>query len=216
MRSSLPSYSIRAASPSKYSSRPSRFCLKRAGFPVAIPYWNPSSSWRTTILSPRMTRVPRVRMTLPSKVAIFFTSSAFRLSDSILTGLSRSAFSASAAQARHAAETPSTTAASVLFFLRNIENTFHLGLQRELLLVLVDDHADAGQLRSALRDGHRAVGRGDALVAEHMQKFGAGLERLLHRGSLAHDQHVAVEEGFLALPVDDRAVCRRHEIAAVG
>src|SRR5471032_2479207 len=90
---------MRSASPSTYSSAPSRFWRKLAGLPLAVPYWLHSWSWRTVTLSARMVSVPCVITTLPSNTLIFCASSTRMRSDSRLIGLVRSAFSACAGPA---------------------------------------------------------------------------------------------------------------------
>src|SRR5882672_8700112 len=101
---------------------------------------------------------PWVSTTFPSKVVTFLASSAIMLSDSILTGLSRSVRSASAgpASAHHVAR-PRAAAARALFPVRRIEDALDLGLQRELVLLRVHDHADPGQDRAPLGDGDGVV-----------------------------------------------------------
>src|SRR5882724_11567576 len=171
-RSSLLSYSIFDACPSMNPPSPS--CLRRkvAGLPVATPYWNPSSSCRTTIRSARIKSDPCVNTTLPSNVAVFLASSAVMLSDSMVRGFSRSARSASAGAAGSAAiAARAKIAAHRLLFKRRIEGAFDLRLQRELLLVLVDDHADPGKGRVTVGNRDRLIAAQDAFFREHVQEF---------------------------------------------
>src|SRR5713101_8295043 len=103
---------------------------------------------------------PWISTTFPSKVATFFASSAIMLSDSIFSGLSRSARSALAgpvASAHHVAR-PRAAAARALFPVRRIEDALDLRLQRELALLRVHDHADPGQDRASLGDRDGVVG----------------------------------------------------------
>src|SRR5258708_12513031 len=91
-----------------------------------------------------MIREPWVSTTFPSKVAILLASSAIMLSDSMLTGFSRSARSARADPAAnaHSAARPRAAAAPALFPGRRIERALDLRLQRELLF-LVTHHPPA-------------------------------------------------------------------------
>src|SRR5438093_7182283 len=110
-----------------------------------------------------MTSEPCVNTTLPSKVAVFLASSAVMLFDSMLTGLSRSARSANAGAVASVHITASAKApADRLLSGRRIERAFDLGLQGELLLGLIDDHADPGQSRSPVGNGDRLVRPKDA------------------------------------------------------
>ena len=71
----LPSYSMVSASPSMYSSTPSRFCRKKARLPGSayiVPDWLPLASCRTSKRAPRITMVPLVTTTLPVKVVTCF------------------------------------------------------------------------------------------------------------------------------------------------
>src|SRR5882672_6698189 len=151
--------------------------------------------------SARMTSDPCVSTTFPSKVAIFFASSAIMLSDSMLTGLSRSARSASAGAPASINSAAISGAARRLVPRRNIERAPHLGLQRELLLVLVDDQADARQGRLPVGNRHRLVRPQDSLAGEHVKVFRACAQLGLVGGRLAQDEHVAVQIGFFPLAI---------------
>src|SRR5438067_5004172 len=72
---------------------------KRTGLPVAVAYWLPSESWRTTMRSARMLSVPRVTTTLPSNTFMRRASSALMRFASICVGLVESACSAAAGAA---------------------------------------------------------------------------------------------------------------------
>src|SRR4029077_17733315 len=150
--------------------------------------------------SARMTSEPCVSTTFPSKIAVFFASSAVMLSDSMLTGLSRSARSASAG-AHASIESTISAAARRLLPRRNIERAPHLGLQRELLLVLVDDQPDARQSRLPVGKRHRLVRSQDSLSGEHVKVFRACAQLGLVGGRLAQDEHVAVQIGFFPLAI---------------
>src|SRR5882762_4883078 len=164
-----------------------------------------------------MTREPWVSTTFPSKVAIFLASSAIMLSDSILTGFSRSARSAKADPAAnaHAAARPRAAAAPALFPGRRIEGGLDLRLQRELLFVVVNHHADSAQNRTSVRNRDRLLGTKNPRLREHMQEFGARAKFRPLKRRLAQDQHIAVKERLLALSTDRAAIRRCGEIAAV-
>src|SRR5712671_6685394 len=159
---------------------------------------------------------PWVSTTFPSKVAIFLASSAIMLSDSMLTGFSRSARSARAdpAAKAHAAARP-RAAAPALFPGRRIEGGPDLRLQRELLFLVVHHHADPAQNRTSFRNRDCLVATRNPLLREHVQEFGARAKfRPLRRG-LAQDHHIAVKERLLALSSYGAAIRRCGEIAAV-
>src|SRR5882672_6153295 len=123
--------------------------------------------------SARMTSDPCVSITFPSKVAVFFASSAVMLSDSMLTGLSRSARSASAGAPASIESATISAPARRLVPRRNIERAPHLGSQRELLLVLVDDQPDTRQGRLPVGNRHRLVRLQNPLSGEHVKVFRA-------------------------------------------
>src|SRR5882762_10181161 len=164
-----------------------------------------------------MTREPCVSTTFPSKVAIFLASSAIMLSDSMLTGFSRSARSARADPAAnvHAAARPRAAAAPALFPGRRIEGGLDLGLQRELLFFVVHHHADPAQNRTSFRNRDCLVGTRNPLLREHVQEFGARAKFRPPRRGLAQDHHIAVKERLLALSSYGAAIRRCGEIAAV-
>src|SRR5882672_1329839 len=165
------------------------------------------------ILSARMMSEPWVSTTLPSNVAVFCASSAVRRSDSMFTGLSRSLRSANAGAdaSTHAAR----ASAAGLLPRRCIVSASDLGLERELLLGLVEDHADPRQGRLPVRDCDRLIGPKYSLSREHVKIFGARAKlRLLRRG-FAEDHDVAVQECLLALAVYRSAIGGRNEIAAL-
>src|SRR5260221_13928446 len=134
-----------------------------------------------------MTREPCVSTTFPSRVAIFLASSAIMLSDSILTGFSRSARSAKADPAAnaHAAARPRAAAAPALFPGRRIEGGLDLRLQRELLFLVVHHHADPAQNRTSFRNRNRLVGTQNPLLREYMQEFGSRAQFTALRSRLA-------------------------------
>src|SRR5258706_10883114 len=164
-----------------------------------------------------MIREPWVSTTFPSKVAIFLASSAIMLSDSMLTGFSRSVRAARADPAAnaHAAARPRAAAAPALFPGRRIEGGLDLRLQRELLFVIVHHHADSAQNRTSFRNRDRLVGTQNPLLREYMQEFGARAKFRALRRRLAQDQHIAVKERLLALSTDGAAIRSCGEIAAV-
>src|SRR5258706_4127566 len=102
---------------------------------------------------------PWVSTTFPSKVAIFLASSAIMLSDSMLTGFSRSARSARAEPAAHAhaAARPRAAAAPALFSGPRIAGGLDFGMQRGLLFVVGHQHSDPAQNRKSLRNRDRLV-----------------------------------------------------------
>src|SRR5207247_10130806 len=81
-----------------------------------------------------MTSEPWTSTTFPSKVETFLASSEIMLSDSMLIGLSRSAFSASADSDvnAHIAARPRAAAARALFPGWHIKDALDLRLQHEL------------------------------------------------------------------------------------
>src|SRR5690349_22233061 len=163
-----------------------------------------------------MTSDPCVSTTFPSNVAVFLASSAIMLFDSMLSGLSRSARSASAGPAAHVHVAATARAAMPPLLLgRCIERAFDLRLQRKLLPVLVYDHADAAERRVSVGDRHTLVRTEDSLVGKHVEEFGADAKFRLDRRRLAQDEHVAVQIRFLALPIYSAAIRCSHEVAAV-
>src|SRR5262245_15552054 len=164
-----------------------------------------------------MTSDPCVNTTFPSNVAIFLPSSAVILSDSMFTGLSRSARSANAGSAAsiHIAASTWVTEDKLLPGW-HIERAPNLRLQRELLLGLVDYQPDSGQGRSSVGNRDRLIRANDPLSGEHVEELGARAKlRPLLRG-LAHDEHVAVEEHLLRLAIYGAATRGRDVIASVG
>src|SRR5260370_38602482 len=117
---------------------------------------------------------PGVSRTFPSRVGFFLASSAIMLSDSMLTGFSRSARSARADPAAnaHAAARPRAAAAPALFPGRRIGRGLDLRLQRELLFLVVHHHADTARNRTAFRKRDCLVGTENPLLREHVQEFG--------------------------------------------
>src|SRR5690242_11505382 len=163
-----------------------------------------------------MTSDPCVSTTFPSNVAVFLASSAIMLFDSMLSGLSRSARSASAGPAAHVHVAARARAATPpLLLRRRIERAFDLRLQGELLLVPVYDHADAAERRVSVGDRHTLVRAEDSLVGEHVEEFRADAKFRLQRRRLAQDEHVAVQIGFPAFPIYGAAARRSDEVAAV-
>src|SRR5262245_27674053 len=159
---------------------------------------------------------PCVSTTFPSNVAVFCASSAVKRSDSMFTGLSRSPRSADAGAdaSRHAAARASAEAAGLLP-RRRIVGPSHLGLKRELLLGLVENHADPREGRLAVSDRDRLVGPQYSLSGEHVKILGARAKlRLLRRG-LSQNHDVAVKLSLLAPPVYRSAIGGGHEIAAL-
>src|SRR6266545_6726411 len=159
---------------------------------------------------------PWVSTTFPSKAATFFASSAIRLSDSILTGLSRSARSALAVavSSAHHVAIASAAAASALFPVRRIEGALDLRLQHELVLLRVHDHAYPGQDRASIGDGDGMVRARDPFFGKQVEEFGARAQLRQFRRGLAHEQDIAVKKRLFALPMDGCAIGRRDEVCA--
>src|SRR6266705_2996427 len=165
-----------------------------------------------------MTSEPWTSTTFPSKVETFLASSEIMLSDSILIGLSRSALSASADSDvnAHIAARPRAAAARALFPGRHIKDAFDLRLQHELLIVLVHDHPDPCQDRAPLGNRDRVIRARDPLFGEYVQEFRASAKLGSLRRCLTQEEHVAVQEGLLALAIDGAASGGRDEVAAVS
>src|SRR5690242_13084083 len=156
-----------------------------------------------------MTSDPCVSTTFPSNVAVFLASSAIMLSDSMLSGFSRSARSASAGPIAHVHVAARARAAMPPLLLgRRIERALDLRLQRVLLLVPVYNHADAAQRRASVGDRHTLVRAEDSLIGKHVQEFRADAKFRLQGGRFAQEQHVAVQIGFLAFPIYGAAIRR--------
>src|SRR5262245_6864568 len=165
--------------------------------------------------SERMMSEPCVSTTLPSKVAVFFASSAVMLFDSMFTGLSRSPRSASAGAASTDIAAI-TMATGRLLPEGRIEGASDLRLERELLFGPVDDHADAGDCRPSIGNRYGLVCAVDSLAGEYVQELRARLELRFFGRGLSQHQHVAVQESLIALAIYRPAVRGRGDVAAPG
>src|SRR2546427_400835 len=161
---------------------------------------------------------PWLSTTFPSKVEIFLASSEIMLSDSMLIGLSRSALSASADSDvnAHIAARPRAAAARALFPGWHIKDALDLRLQHELLIVPVHYHPDPCQDRAPLGNRDRMIRARDPLLGEYVQEFRASAKFGSLRRCLAHEPHIAVQEGLLPLAMDGAAIGGRDEVTAVS
>src|SRR6267378_3982445 len=168
--------------------------------------------------SARMMSEPWTSTTFPSKVETFLAPSEIMLSDSMLIGLSRSALSASADSDvnTHIAARPRAAAARALFPRWHIKDALDLRLQHELLIVLVHNHPDPCQGRAPLGNRDGVIRTRDPLFGQHVQEFRASAKLGSLRRCLAQEEHVAVQESFLALAIDRAAVGGRDEVTAVS
>src|SRR5688572_17931658 len=206
MSSPRPSYSMRSAQPSMYSSKPSRFCLKWARLPQVVPYLKPSLSWRTSMRSPRICIVPWVSSTLPSKMASCLASSRVTRSASRLIGFSRSAFSADAgavsaqasAHAKRALRSVlRSTPARITRCLIRVIRSPHVRQQLDHPSFVVHFQPLGRDRRCRVGDGYRPIGPGEVVVGHDVQKGRAHhqLARLAVGG--ARHAHVVLEIDML-------------------